>query len=335
MMPGLTARLLRFAVLTVLLLAPAGCAHREPTLRALRVDRVPLPADVLQEYLWNRAPALVLTARRETTGGDDTIQVQVRALTDGRVVSFLIVWPDNVESLERAAWLWSVERERFELYTQDVDLCAVMWPLSESADFDPFTVRPSVYDIWLWQAGWSDFSGYADDYRLEIGPAGEDEASTGEREVYFARDRRTRIAANWIPDPGIPGTVFAERPRYRREDYVPGAAVARPTRSQRDVLVRSLYNIFRAGRVNTWFKTGGRSRVGSWFAGGTQAYEQGYWLVEIYRELTTPDKENDYQISGEGPHRFAIVIGDAGPWHLAYRTQPIRLVLPPNPYEGL
>jgi hypothetical protein len=305
----------------------AGCSLFRPMLEVKEVDAMPNLNTLLNLPLWQTAKPLTVTVRRGHGSTLETRQVQLRAISDGRMLSIMVVWHDDVRTLERQAWVWDKKADAYKLEVVQPDCCALEWPLTPGADFQPFDSRPASYDAWLWQAGWSDVSGYADDLRLnvEVYPPDASPASV-DVPLYPSIDGKARVAHRWIPGQGVPGTQATPRPTYFQKNRMSGAQAAyAPAGSAANVRARSLYKVFQGGMPNSWLlKDASRDDYG-WSSDANQEADEGYWLVEYQRALRTADKQNDYQITGPGPHRFAVAICDNAPWAMQFVSGPILL----------
>jgi hypothetical protein len=303
-----------------------GCAGLRPTLTVRQVPNMPRLGGLLALQAWEKTTPLTVIAERGTGDLRETRPVQLRAMSDGRLLRLLVVWPDDVQSIERQAWVWDDSAETYRFDREEVDSCAVEWPLAGAGDFRHFAAREAMYDVWLWRAGWSDLSGMADDLRLEIEvhPPGAAPETVG-TPLFWSADRKAKIAHRWTLDPGFPGTYDAPEPNYRRQPRVSGARVREGSGSVADVSSRGLYDMKQTALPNVWFVEGGSRAPGTWFGSDRDKEQQGFWLVEFQRALTTADKEGDVQVARGGTVRFAVGITDGEGLERALMTPPIRL----------
>ncbi|HPK03511.1 MAG TPA: hypothetical protein PLS90_13770 [Candidatus Sumerlaeota bacterium] len=310
------------------LLAAAGCAWRQPRLHALRVDQVALPNRIIEPAVWGRAKEIEVTAR---TPAGVRLPVRLRAIHDGRALGLLISWPDRSEGDTPPVWVWDEQRHEYRWVSRPNDEVALLWPMSPDPTFAAVPEQPEGYDLWRWRGGWTNLSGHADDARLLLRqhPRGTDPA-TVEGELFPVPGTDRWIERQVIPDTGQPGTRPTTRPLLREEERMPGTAADFASGSQADVEALALYAKVRDFQPSAYFRYGRRRTPGYWFSDEIDHAEDGFWFVEFHRLLVTPHDEEDAQLRGDGPHRFAVWVVDEGQGPDPFRTGPIELRLQPS-----
>jgi hypothetical protein len=303
-------------------LIASGCAGWQPVLRVRRVAAVPAPSGHLALAVWRNAPPLNVTLARGGGSLREKCPAQLRALSDGRTLAIMVVWPDDTNSGERLSWLWNAEAERYTPLRVEADSCALQWPLGDAS------IPSGTYDLWLWRAGWSDLSGFADDMTLAIETYPANAAPpTQDGTLFLSADRRTKILQRLIPDAGRPGTVETPPPDRHVGERARGAMTQDARGSVADVRVRSLFDRKQIQAPSAWFVRGSERTPASWLGSENPQEEQGFWLVEFHRLLTTADREADYQIRGDGPHLFELTVGDGDAWGMHFLSPPIELIM--------
>lgn len=306
----------RLIALFALLPALTGCGFFRPTLRAIWCSPAPLPNGLVEKYPWEKAPTLTVQARRGSGAFSETRSVQIKACTDGRALSILVRWVDEHEAKVGRFWVWDDERGAYQLEQYPVDQLAVLWPITPHASFKIWDGKSAVYDAWQWSAGWSDLAGYADDRRLFVRhhPWG---AQPGQLkgQLYPLGRRKGLVELEWRNDAGVPGAVPMPRPVTFFKHRLDGIEVNEPLGSVADVRAKGVYT----PRLRS---NGEGKKVWSYHPQGDD------WFVEFYRLLVTASKDDDdYQLRGYGPHRFALALWDNSSNDSFYLTEPIRLVL--------
>jgi hypothetical protein len=306
------------------------CAVWQPRLRAAWTPGVPLPNGLIETSLWDRARPLDIEVRR--SGGEQR-KVRMRAIHDGRAISFLVQWVDATDTLKhrewtvngepekldlvgRRIWVWNETKEIYELQEMPADQLAIMWPLADAQGRAPGSRAPQfgmldgaegAFDVWEWTAGWTDLSGFARDCRLMLTPH---PASTAPDQVtgtlYNQRRGPGKVEVAWLEDSGHPGTVATERPDKFRNWRMPGARAQTSRGGAGDILAQGVYN----PAVNQ---------------------RPAYWFVEFHRLLVTESPQEDYQIRGRGPHWLALALFDNSVAGDHFASGAIRLEMEKTP----
>lgn len=319
---------MRLALLAVLLLCGTGCSLFQPTLKAVPVRSVPFPNGRIETAIWDQAPELRVAAYRRAAGIRERRDVKLRAIHDGQAISILATWVDETQTLDRVNYLWNEKTERYDQFIYLVDQFAIEWPLSENPSFCMLGDREEKYDLWSWKAGWTNFSGYADDMQVLITPH-----PTGTKpedvlgELYPRRDGQGLVEVQIVPDSGKAATFLAPVPERRKEARAAGVATDYPRGSAGDVQAFGVYS--KEIVTPTSDQIMDTATPGYWYHEQMWRYREPSWFVEFYRLFTTAYPEEDYQIKPKGENRFAISIHNQSDKGDHYTTGPIRLKVMP------
>jgi hypothetical protein len=250
------------------------------------VGEVPMPNARIETMLWEQAPSITVRLRRNTSGKIETRLVQLRAITDGRTLSIMARWYDTTETIQKRSWVWDEAASEYVLEVYPVDMIAIQWPLTGSGSFNMLDGQAASYDVWRWQAGWNNASGYGDDLSLRLSPhpLGTNPSEI-EGHLYEDIGHDSLVEVLWKNDDGVPGLAETTRPNNRIHSRMFGSRILMASGSAADVKAIGLYNPGKERSKSTYF-------------------------VEFYRTLTTADADADYQIVGPGPHPFAIALTD-------------------------
>ena len=258
-----------------------------------------------------------MQARRGSGAFSETRSVQIKACTDGRALSILVRWVDEHEAKVGRFWVWDDERGAYQLEQYPVDQLAVLWPITPPRQFQDL--------------GWKirRLRRLAMERRLERPrrlrrrpPPICSPPSLGARSpanlrasfILWGR-RKGLVELEWRNDAGVPGAVPMPRPVTFFKHRLDGIEVNEPLGSVADVRAKGVYT----PRLRS---NGEGKKVWSYHPQGDD------WFVEFYRLLVTASKDDDdYQLRGYGPHRFALALWDNSSNDSFYLTEPIRLVL--------
>lgn len=305
----------------------SGCSALRPTLHVAYNDPTPLPTSLIETAIWEKARPLKV---KLTQPGGQTTTAEIRAVHDGRAISFLIAWPDQSEAVISKVWVHRSKDAPWILEDVLTDRIWLMLPLSQNAPLDIFRATNSQYDVWQWQASWSNESGYAEDGRLIVKHHPGPEPPKEHGGILFASpDGNGFIEQTWHDDEGNVGTIARPQPLpYDAKSVLP-APMASPyaSGSAIDVRVLGAYSRQQTESATTfWTKRGGRV-PGYWFGEKPPEDVAGSYFVRYYRFLKTEARDEDYQFDGRGPHPFALAIVDNKSGAQPYVSRPLRLML--------
>lgn len=320
-------RIRLFLQLPIFLWGLAGCSAMRPTLHATAVEAVPLPMSMIESQLWQKAKP-VRVKLTQTSG--QSISAEVRAIHDGRTISFLIAWPDQTESLITKAWVRNKPGDPW--HTEEVlnDRLWLMFPLTKSASFDIYRGPDAQYDVWQWQAAWSNVSGYADDGRLVVKyRPGPNPPQDAESVVYPSADGKGYVEQLWRDDGGGPGTIAQNQPKPTEVHSVVPAGIANPYAGGGAIDVRAIGSYSRQdlNSTTTFWNSRGERTPGYWFGESPTEERPGSYFVKFHRLLRTASDEEDYQLSGPGPHPFAVAVIDNRAGNQPFISKPLELVI--------
>ena len=269
-----------------------------PTLHAKYVANVPRPNRNIEiDTVWAGARPL-LVRLSQPAGALEERFVELRAIHDGRSISFLARWVDmsgdgarvrvrvrtnpdaddqasEIPDDERRVWVWDPSARRYFLREIATSLFAFKFCISGSPEACMLNGEEGVYDVWEWRAGWSHIFGYAEDRRLVISV---NPPARGLSVVYPSAIPGQAVYMQWQEDAGEPPYTLVDRPRDFQRRLMYGIKAQNPTGSAADVLAEAVH-------------------------------ENSLWMLEVKRLLETGYRD-DYQISGNGLHPFAIALSD-------------------------
>lgn len=317
-----------YAFLSLLVLVSTGCSAFRPTLRVAYNDPVPLPKNIIETQIWEKAKPLRVKLAQS---GGQTTTAEIRGMHDGRAISFLIAWPDQSASVLSKAWVRPTPSAPWRLEEVINDRLWVIFPLTPRAPLDIFSGPNSQYDAWQWQGGaWSNESGYADDGRLIVKyHPGAEPPKEHDGTIYPSPTGRGFIEQTWRDDDGNLGTIARSQPLPYEPKTVSPAPISNPIASGSaiDVRVLGAYSRQETNTTTTfWTKRGGRV-PGYWFGDNPPVDGAGSYFVRYYRLLNTTAREEDYQFNGPGPHPFALAIVDDKSGAQPFVSAPLRLIL--------
>lgn len=307
-----------------------GCSSvGRPTLHVAFAEGIPLPNGMIESEFWKKTAPL--RVRLEQPSGRQ-ISAELRAAHDGRAFSILVGWPDQTETVIKRAWVRKDGNSPWHLEEMPIDRLMLLFPLNADAPADLYRTPESKYDLWVWQAAWSDTSGYADDATLETKFYSDVPPQKPGGVVYPNLAGRGFIEQIVRNDPGQPGTISLPEPSAVMHKTVLPAAYANSEAKGSVTDVRATGKFGKQYRnTNTFFSSKSGDRTpGYWFGEQPTEERPGSYFVEIYRMLLTGD-ENDCQFKGEGPYRFSVAIIDNKSGDQPYLSAPLQLEFAPLP----
>lgn len=317
--------------LLIFIIALSGCSVFRPTLHAAFVEEVPLPKSLIETQIWQKAKPLKVALAQ--FGGRATT-AEIRAVHDGRAISFLVAWPDQTETVIAKAWVRMKPGAPWKLQTVLNDRLWLMFPLTAKASFDIYRGPAGRYDVWQWQGAWSNISGYADDGRLIVKTyPGPEPPKDAEGVVYPNPSGKGCVEQLWRNDDGRLGTIADSEPPAMQTKSVIPAGIANPYADGSVIDVRAIGSYSRQDIQSTttfWTKRGQRV-PGYWFGDKPPEDRPGSYFVKYYRLLKTKSDEEDYQFNGRGPHPFALAIVDDAAGAQPFMSRPLQLTLDKAP----
>ncbi len=223
----------RFATLgaVALLLAPGGvaAADRSASIEVARLTGAPVLDGQLDDWDGIATTQVALSPavddEVELTPGEIVVDAALGVFDDRLFLAFR--WPDASADTSSRAWRW--QGGRYRRGRELDDQFAVRFEFQGDFDQCMISDRDYVVDVWLWSAGRSALSGYADDLRFAmssryIGDAAEHAHPDGGT-VYIKR----------YPDAGSAPFEAVRQPRERAGDSLPAVVAAEPGGSRGDV----------------------------------------------------------------------------------------------------
>jgi len=205
------------------------CGEFTPLVWESSYTKAPPTIDGKTDKIWEQAKPLTVIVR-EAMGGDNPIEVVLRALHTVDTFYVLAQWPDNTKSDMRDPFIWNAEKKDYDRPSKPDDQFALEFPMSGNFDIRMITlVREYVADVWHWKAGRGNPIGYVDDKQHIISqkpiPKGIEYAMGGHGKVYIAR----------LMDDGTSSWFFKQKPVTFEGNIVDAIDHHQPTGSAADI----------------------------------------------------------------------------------------------------
>lgn len=154
-----------FVLVFVLLFIP-NILSAEQILTAVKIDGGPLIDGSGNDSFWDQAQALI------THDNVADIDVSIKSVYNNKNIYFLVSYPDPDESRSHKPWIWSKNKEMYEMGPHREDTFVLKWAtINETSDLSVQSDAPYTADLWFWKACRTDPAGYADD-KIQILGAG-------------------------------------------------------------------------------------------------------------------------------------------------------------------
>jgi hypothetical protein len=315
----------------LLLVAPTflcGCSITKPALKAVSVRSVPYPNGRIETGIWGKAPEIIVNAQRGRGRMHESRKVKLRAIHDGQALSILATWMDLNESVDRQNWIWNEAKRDYDLWVYSVDQCSIQWPLSDNPSFCMLGDNEEKYDLWTWKAGWTNYSGYAEDQAVEIHPRPlGTKADAVKGSLYPGSSGKGLVEVIIIPDSGVAASRTHPKPTKKAEPRSRAVASDTPKGSAGDVQAYGVYSPAIEAMTNPDQQVEDGRTPGYWYKEYLGRYRESSWFVEFYRLFATATPTEDFQITLKGDNTFALAIHDQSDGGEHYTTGPIRLKL--------
>ncbi len=274
-----------------MLLGPCGIAAADQPagIEVVRLASAPVLDGRLDD--WNGIAAVPVALSPavddevERTPGEIVVDAALGVFDDRLFLAFR--WPDASADTSSRAWRW--QGGRYRRGRELDDQFAVRFEFQGEFDQCMISDRDYVVDVWLWSAGRSALSGYADDMRFAmstrfIGDAAEHPHPNGGT-VYIKR----------YPDAGDAPFSAVRPPRERAADRLPAVVAAEPSGSRGDVRAAA-------------------------------RWDGGYWHLELQRRLHTGHDDDASFLAPEVVAQLAVFDREADQYKSV--SKPLLLRLP-------
>lgn len=282
------AGLITLAILPMGLLQ--GCASLLfPTLSSAPVDRLP-EIDGVIEKLWDQAKPLQLEAPY-FAGDDAPLQIEVRSVHTDQEIAFYFRWKDETRSDSYREYVREGSAGSPPVEGEPDDQFALKFHISGSKLSCMLAGKPMIHDVWHWQAGRGDLTGYAQDRQFIVRTV--DERARPSAKRYRALNG-SLIEFIWKEDSGDPLIVYQRSDTGRRNPQ-PLFTLEPPSGSQADIRAK-----------------------GQW--------SDGVWVLELKRRLDTGHAD-DVTISWNEKARLSLAVFDRSEGADHFNTSSIQLKL--------
>src|SRR3990167_2779807 len=187
------------------------------------------------DNIWQQAKSLTVIVR-EAIGGDNPVEVVLRALHNDDTLYVMAQWPDNTKSDIRDPYIWNAEKKDYERPSKPDDQFSLEFPITGNFGIRMITlVHEYIADVWHWKAGRGNPVGWVDDKRHIISQKpihnGVEYSMGGHGSVYIAR----------IMDEGTSSYFLKSKPSSFEGNVVDSFEQRQPTGSLADVQGKGLY----------------------------------------------------------------------------------------------
>lgn len=245
-------------IAAVLIMVPSALFAVEQTITVGNIEATPVIDGDLTEWGegdWSKVP-VVETIKDDKDNFTGNIEVDLKVVQKEDIVYIAAKWPDSSENILYKRWIW--RGKKYKRGKKLDDMFALRFHLSGNYDPSMLTEKTYKADVWLWSAGRSNASGYANDmWHLVTTKMLEDAAEykLESGKIVFIRKKA---------DSGTPAFENA-KPRNRKKhegDKLPSTRVTEnPEGSVADVQAKGVW-------------------------------KDGYWQIEMSRKMNTGNDDD-------------------------------------------
>lgn len=210
----------------------------QPTLQVVKVTKLPTIDGLGNDAVWASAPTQILSIQK-SMGKDEgkaITQLRLKAVYTETDLAILAIWTDDTENRTYKTWVWDAEKSRYKKGHDLEDIFSIAFPIQGQFSGNMLSPVEVEWDVWHWNAGRTDVSGYAIDRRhihTFKQPKGRAKQITtlSKKKIWFANPT----------DRGHPPMLPQPKPKIFQGQRVPSYLTKQPTQSQADVIAKGTW----------------------------------------------------------------------------------------------
>ncbi len=210
----------------------------QPTWQVARATEMPIIDGQITDEVWAYAPALTLSIQKSMGKdmGQEITKLRLQAVYTDTELAILAIWADGTENRTYKTWVWDSSKSRYKKGRDLEDIFSIAFPIKGSFTGDMLSPIEVEWDVWHWNAGRTDASGYAFDrrhihtFKQPKGRAKQISTSSGKK-IWFANPT----------DQGYPPMLLKSKPKTFEGQRVLSFIATLPTQSQADVQAKGVW----------------------------------------------------------------------------------------------